>query len=78
MVVSTVIPTMLPTEDSVVVAEELGRRFGLPLWQFTLSATDAAWTVGEGPTVKGPIRALLMLVMAGTYFSTALARLMAA
>ena len=32
---------MLPTEDSVVVAEELRRRFGLPLWQFTLSATDA-------------------------------------
>ena len=35
------ITAMLPTEDSVVVAGELGRRFGLPLWQFTLSATDA-------------------------------------
>jgi glutamate-1-semialdehyde aminotransferase len=35
------ITAMLPTEDSVVVAEELRRRFGLPLWQFTLSATDA-------------------------------------
>jgi len=35
------ITAMLPTEDSVVVATELGRRFGLPLWQFTLSATDA-------------------------------------
>ncbi|HEX7187250.1 MAG TPA: aspartate aminotransferase family protein [Actinomycetes bacterium] len=35
------ITAMLPTEDAVVVAEELGRRFGLPLWQFTLSATDA-------------------------------------
>src|SRR5690242_15906392 len=33
--------SMLPTEDSVVVAEEMARRFGLPLWQFTLSATDA-------------------------------------
>ncbi|MGN6521853.1 MAG: aspartate aminotransferase family protein [Actinomycetes bacterium] len=32
---------MLPTEDAAVVAEELGRRFGLPQWQFTLSATDA-------------------------------------
>jgi glutamate-1-semialdehyde 2,1-aminomutase len=32
---------MLPTEDSVWVAEELGRRFGLPRWQFCLSATDA-------------------------------------
>jgi len=35
------ITAMLPTEDSVAVAEELRRRFGLPLWQFTLSATDA-------------------------------------
>ncbi|MGA1279835.1 MAG: transaminase [Candidatus Nanopelagicaceae bacterium] len=32
---------MLPTEDAVVVSSELGRRFGLPLWQFTVSATDA-------------------------------------
>lgn len=33
--------TMLPTSDSIWVAEELTRRFGLPKWQFTLSATDA-------------------------------------
>jgi glutamate-1-semialdehyde 2,1-aminomutase len=32
---------MLPTEDAVVVGEELQRRFGLPFWQITLSATDA-------------------------------------
>ena len=32
---------LLPTEDSVWVAEELGRRWGLPKWQFTLSATQA-------------------------------------
>ena len=32
---------MLPTEDSVGAAEELARRFGLPHWQLTLSATDA-------------------------------------
>jgi glutamate-1-semialdehyde 2,1-aminomutase len=32
---------MLPTEDGPVVAEELARRFGLPVWQFTLTATDA-------------------------------------
>jgi glutamate-1-semialdehyde 2,1-aminomutase len=32
---------LLPTEDSVEVALELGRRFGLPSWQFTLSATQA-------------------------------------
>jgi glutamate-1-semialdehyde 2,1-aminomutase len=33
--------TMLPSEDSTVVGEELERRFGLPYWQFALSATDA-------------------------------------
>ncbi|MEA2275272.1 MAG: glutamate-semialdehyde -aminomutase [Solirubrobacteraceae bacterium] len=32
---------LLPTEDAVEVAGELGRRFGLPSWQFTLSATQA-------------------------------------
>lgn len=32
---------MLPTEDAIWVGEELSRRFGLPYWQFTLTATDA-------------------------------------
>jgi glutamate-1-semialdehyde 2,1-aminomutase len=32
---------MLPTEDSLYVGEEMARRFGVPKWQFTLSATDA-------------------------------------
>ena len=32
---------MLPTEDSIWVGEELTRRFGLPYWQFALTATDA-------------------------------------
>ncbi len=32
---------MLPTEDSVFVGENLKNRFGLPYWQFTLTATDA-------------------------------------
>ena len=35
------ITMMLPSEDAIVVSEELSRRFGLPLWQFTVSATDA-------------------------------------
>jgi glutamate-1-semialdehyde 2,1-aminomutase len=35
------ITAMLPTEDGVAVGEEMKRRFGLPDWQFTLSATDA-------------------------------------
>ena len=37
---------MLPTEDGEWVAAELARRFGLPLWSFALSATDAnRWAV---------------------------------
>jgi glutamate-1-semialdehyde 2,1-aminomutase len=35
------ITLMLPGEDSIVVAEELQRRFNLPYWQFALTATDA-------------------------------------
>lgn len=32
---------MLPSEDAGPVAAELSRRFGLPCWQFALSASDA-------------------------------------
>ena len=35
------ITTMLPSEDATRVGDELARRFGLPFWQLTLSATDA-------------------------------------
>ncbi len=35
------ITTMLPGEDAILVAEELQKRFGLPYWQFALTATDA-------------------------------------
>ena len=35
------ITMMLPTEDSIWVGEELGRRFGLPYWQVVMTATDA-------------------------------------
>jgi len=35
------ITLMLPTEDALWVGEDLQRRFGLPYWQFTLTATDA-------------------------------------
>ena len=35
------ITLMLPTEDSIFVGAEMERRFGLPYWQFALTATDA-------------------------------------
>ena len=35
------ITTMLPTEDAIAVSTGLADRFGLPFWQFTLTATDA-------------------------------------
>lgn len=35
------ITLMLPYEDVIWVGEELQRRFGLPVWQFALTATDA-------------------------------------
>jgi glutamate-1-semialdehyde 2,1-aminomutase len=35
------ITTMLPTEDSLWVAGELSRRFGVRYWQLALTATDA-------------------------------------
>src|SRR3954453_16574729 len=54
------ITLMLPTEDSSWVGEELGRRFGLPYWQFSLTATDAnrfvirlARAVTDRPKVLG-------------------------
>jgi glutamate-1-semialdehyde 2,1-aminomutase len=40
------ITTMLPTADAAWVGAELTRRFGLPLWSFTLTATDAnRWAI---------------------------------
>jgi glutamate-1-semialdehyde 2,1-aminomutase len=35
------ITLMLPSEDALVVSEELTRRFGVSSWQFALTATDA-------------------------------------
>jgi glutamate-1-semialdehyde aminotransferase len=32
---------LLPTEETIVVAEALAERFGMPHWQFTLSASNA-------------------------------------
>ena len=32
---------MLPTQDAAIVSADMATRFNLPLWQFTVSATDA-------------------------------------
>jgi glutamate-1-semialdehyde 2,1-aminomutase len=51
---------MLPTEDSIWVAGELERRFGLPLWQLTLSATDAnRWAIRLAREITGRRRVLV-------------------
>lgn len=40
------VTAMLPTADAEWVAAELTRRFGLPLWSFSLTATDAnRWAI---------------------------------
>ncbi len=51
--------TMLPTEDAAWVGAELARRFGLPLWSFTLTATDAnRWALRLARMVTGRPRVL--------------------
>ena len=48
------ITAMLPTADAQWVAAELTRRFGMPLWSFTLSATDAnRWALRLARLVTG-------------------------
>lgn len=48
------ITTMLPTADAEWVGADLTRRFGLPLWSFTLTATDAnRWAVRLARLVTG-------------------------
>jgi glutamate-1-semialdehyde 2,1-aminomutase len=52
--------TMLPTEDAAWLGEELGRRFGLPYWQFALTATDAnRWILRMAREVTGRPRVMV-------------------
>jgi glutamate-1-semialdehyde 2,1-aminomutase len=45
---------MLPTADAAWVGGELARRFGVPLWSFTLTATDAnRWAIRVARLVTG-------------------------
>ena len=40
------ITAMMPTEDAAWVGADLARRFGVPVWSFTLTATDAnRWAI---------------------------------
>ena len=48
------IATMMPTPDAEWVAADLTRRFGLPLWSFTLTATDAnRWALRLARAITG-------------------------
>src|SRR5688572_19035494 len=52
--------TMMPTGDAAAVAAELARRFGLPTWSFSLSATDAnRWAIRLARAVTGRPRILV-------------------
>jgi glutamate-1-semialdehyde 2,1-aminomutase len=45
---------MLPTEDAAWVGAELARRFGLPFWSFSLTATDAnRWAIRLARAITG-------------------------
>lgn len=48
------ITAMLPSSDATGASDELARRFGLPLWSFTLTATDAnRWAIRVARHVTG-------------------------
>jgi glutamate-1-semialdehyde 2,1-aminomutase len=48
------VTTMMPTTDADWVATELTRRFGLPLWSFSLTATDAnRWAIRLARAITG-------------------------
>lgn len=48
------ITTMMPTGDAEWVAAELTRRFGMPLWSFSLTATDAnRWALRLARMITG-------------------------
>ena len=52
--------TMLPTADAQWVGAELERRFGMPLWSFTLSATDAnRWAIRLARLATGKPKVLV-------------------
>jgi glutamate-1-semialdehyde 2,1-aminomutase len=61
IVVDGGITTMLPTADAQWVGAELTRRFGLPLWSFTLTATDAnRWAIRLARLATGKSKILVV------------------
>jgi glutamate-1-semialdehyde 2,1-aminomutase len=48
------VTAMMPTTDATWVGAELARRFGLPLWSFALTATDAnRWAIRLARAITG-------------------------
>jgi len=60
--------TMLPNEDGSVVSELLAQRFGLPQWQFAMTATDANRFVLRW--IRAATRRSVLLVFNGCYHGT--------
>ena len=54
-----------PTEDAIIVAEELARRFGLPLWRFANSGTEA--TMDAVHLMRAITGRSLIVKVEGTY-----------
>ncbi|MFZ4717829.1 MAG: aspartate aminotransferase family protein [Ilumatobacteraceae bacterium] len=54
-----------PTEDSIIVAEELARRFGLPKWRFTNSGTES--TMDAFHLMRAITGRQLVIKIEGTY-----------
>src|SRR5438105_3604948 len=54
-----------PTDGSIVVAEELARRFGLPQWRFTNSGTES--TMDAVHLARGATGRDVMLKIEGSY-----------
>jgi glutamate-1-semialdehyde 2,1-aminomutase len=54
-----------PTEDAIVVGEELARRFGLPLWRFGNSGTEA--TMDAVHLMRAITGRQLIIKVEGTY-----------
>ncbi len=60
--------TMLASEDAAFVAETLAQRFGLPMWQFAMTATDANRFVLRW--IRAATQRKVLLVFNGCYHGT--------